>query len=367
MAAGSLPTPQDRRDGYNHSVNRVPVVIATPVEAELVARLRDVDGRLDVLFEPDLLPPPRFPSDHRGALDFRRSPAEEERFSRLVGGAEVLYGIPGETPAGLAWAVRTAPGLRFVQATAAGAGEQVRAAALTATELERVAIASASGVHAVPLAEWSLLGLLAFTKGLPRLRRDAAARQWGHYPVDELRGRTLLVVGVGEIGAEVARLASAFGMRVLGVKRDTNEAVAHVESLHPPEAIDDLVPAADAIVITLPLTDETRGLVGRRTIGRMRDGAIVVNVGRGAVIDEEALIEALESGKLAGAALDVFAEEPLPETSPLWALDNVIVSPHTSALSWHENERIVELFADNLGRYLRGDELRSRVRTSVFY
>ena len=120
-------------------------------------------------------------------------------------------------------------------------------------------------------------------------------------------------------------------------------------------------------MITLPLTEETRGLISRRTIGRMCDGAIVVNVGRGGVIDEEALVEALAAGKLAGAALDVFAEEPLPPTSPLWELENVIVSPHTSALSWHENERIVELFADNLRRYLDGGELRSRVRTSVFY
>ncbi len=345
----------------------VPVVIATPVEADLVERLRTVDERLDVQFEPQLLPPPRFPSDHRGAIDFTRPPADEERFRGLVAGAEILYGIPGDTPDGLAWAVRGAPGLRFVQATAAGAGEQVRAASLTAAELDRVAIASASGVHAVPLAEWSLLGVLAFTKGLPRLRRDAAARRWDHYPVAELRGGTLLVIGVGEIGAEVARLASAFGMRVLGVKRDLLEPVAHVERLHPPEAIDDLVGEADAIVITLPLTNETRGLISRRTIDRMRDGAIVVNVGRGGVIDEQALIQALVAGRLAGAALDVFAEEPLPAASPLWGLENVIVSPHTSALSWHENERIVELFADNLGRYLRGEELRSRVRTSLFY
>jgi phosphoglycerate dehydrogenase-like enzyme len=348
-------------------VERVPLVIATPVEPELVARLHDVDERLDIHFEPELLPPPRYPSDHRGDPGFERPPAEQGRFRSLVERAEVLYGIPGDTPQGITWAIRTAPGLRFVQATSAGAGEQVRAANLSAAELDRVAIASASGVHAVPLAEWSLFGLLAFTKGLPRLERDAAERRWDHYPADELRGRTVLVLGVGEIGAEVARLASAFGMRVLGVKRDLAEPVAHVEALYPPSAIDELVTEADAVVITLPLTEETRGLIGRRTIGRMRDGAIVVNVGRGGVLDEDALVEALATGRLAGAALDVFAEEPLPETSPLWELENVILSPHTAALSWHENERIVELFADNLRRYLDGDELRSRVRTSVFY
>ncbi|MDX6475967.1 MAG: hypothetical protein QOH95_1478 [Gaiellaceae bacterium] len=342
-------------------------MIATPLEPELVVRLRSVDDRLDVLFEPELLPPPRYPSDHRGAADFQRTPEQAERFAGLLAGAEVLYGIPGDDPSGLVQAVRSAPGLRFVQATAAGAGQQVRAAGLTPQELQRVAIASASGVHAVPLAEWSILGLLAFTKGLPRLRRDTAGRRWDHYPVDELRGKTVLVVGVGAIGLEVARLASAFGMRVLGVKRHADGEVPHVESVHPPEQLRELVGEADAVVITLPLTDETRGLVDRETIERMRDGAIVVNVGRGAVVDEDALVDALRTGKLAGAALDVFAEEPLPGTSPLWELENVIVSPHTAALSWHENERIVELFAENLRRYLRGDELLSLVRATVFY
>jgi phosphoglycerate dehydrogenase-like enzyme len=348
-------------------VERVRVVIGSPLEPELVEQLRAVDERLDVQFEPDLLATPRYPSDHQGAEGFTRTPEQEERFTELVVGAEVLFGVPADSPQRLAWAIRSAPGLRFVQATSAGAGQQVRRAELTADELERVAISSASGVHAVPLAEWSIFGLLAFTKQLPRLRRDATERRWDHYPLDELRGKTLLVIGVGAIGLEVARLASAFGMRVLGVKRNADEQLPHVESVHPPEELRELVGDAHAIVVTLPLTDETRGLIDRETIGRMRDGAIFVNVGRGKVVDEDALIEALRSGKLAGAALDVTAKEPLPSDSPLWELENVILSPHTAALSWHENERIVDLFAENLRRYLRGDELLSRVRTSLFY
>jgi phosphoglycerate dehydrogenase-like enzyme len=342
-------------------------VIASPLEAELVDQVRAVDERLDVQFEPELLPPPRYPSDHHGDESFRRTPGQEARFTALVAGAEVLFGIPAESPERLAWAVRSAPGLRFVQATAAGAGQQVRRAQLTADELERVAISSASGVHAVPLAEWSIFGLLAFTKALPRLRRDALTHHWGHYPVDELRGRTVVVVGVGAIGLEVARLASAFGMHVVGVKRHADVELPNVESVHPPERLRELVGDAHAVVVTLPLTDETRGLIDRETIDRMRDGAIFVNVGRGKVVDEEALIDALRSGKLAGAALDVTAKEPLPADSPLWELENVILSPHTAALSWHENERIGVLVAENLRRYLRGDELLSRVRTSAFY
>ena len=120
-------------------------------------------------------------------------------------------------------------------------------------------------------------------------------------------------------------------------------------------------------MITLPLTAETRGLIDRRRIELMKPGAILVNIGRGPVVDEDALVDALRSGPLRGAALDVYATEPLPADSPLWELDNVILSPHTAAQSVKENERIVELFADNLRRYLAGEELRSRIRTDLFY
>jgi glyoxylate/hydroxypyruvate reductase A len=199
-----------------------------------------------------------------------------------------------------------------------------------------------------------MFGVLALTKGLPRLDADKRARRWAHYPVDEVRGTTVLIAGLGEIGREVARLAEAFGMNVLSTRRTEGD-------------LDQLLPRADSLVITLPLTDETRGMFDRRRIGLMKRGAIFVNIGRGPVVDEQALIDALRSGHLRGAALDVFATEPLPTDSPLWELENVILSPHTAAQSIHENERIVELFADNLCRYLAGEELRSRIRTDVFY
>ena len=333
----------------------VPVVIATPLEPELVERLRAVDERLDVRFEPDLLPPPRYPCDHIGPPEWRRTEEQQRRVTELVAGAEVLFGFPREDPEQIAWAVRTAPNLRFVQGVYAGAGQQLAEAGLTAEEIERIQWTSSSGVHATPLAEWSIFGILAFAKGLPAIQRDQRARAWReHFPVPELRGTTVLVVGLGAIGREVARLAEAFGMSVLTVRRSEGD-------------LDELLPRADSIVVTLPLTDETRGLITRERIASMRPGATFVNVGRGAVVDEEALVDALRSGHLRGAALDVFAEEPLPPESPLWELDNVILSPHTAALSIHENERIVELFAENLRRYLAGEELVSRIRTSVFY
>ena len=332
----------------------VTVVVATPLEPELVERLRHVDPRLEVLFEPDLLPPARYPCDHAGDPSFRRTAEQERRFEALLGRAEVLLGFPGEDPRQLAEALRSAPRLRFVQAMYAGAGQQVEMARLPRAELERIVWTSSSGVHATPLAEWSLLGILALTRELPRLLADQHERRWNRRPVEEVRGKTLLVVGLGAIGREVARLGEALGMHVLSLTRTSGD-------------LDELLPQADAVVLTLPLTAETHGLLDRRRIGSMRRGSILVNVGRGAVLDEEALVDALRERRLLGAVLDVFVHEPLPPESPLWELDNVILSPHMAALSVHENERIVDLFADNLRRYLAGEELRSRIRTDLFY
>jgi len=212
---------------------RVVVVIATPLEDELVALVRAVDDRLDVLFEPDLLPPPRFPCDHRGIDGFRRTEEQERRWLAMLGRAEVLFGLPGDSGEGLAEVVRANVGLAWVQATAGGAGEQVEAAGLTDEELTRVRITSASGVHARPLAEFVMFGLLAFTKDLPRLLADTKERRWEHRPVAELVGRTVLVVGLGSIGTEVARLAKAFGMHVIAVNRSGGTDVDVVDEVRP--------------------------------------------------------------------------------------------------------------------------------------
>jgi phosphoglycerate dehydrogenase-like enzyme len=343
------------------------VAIATPIDPELVEQIRAVAEGVEVLYEPDLLPTVRYPGDHRGVEGFTRDADGERRWQEMLQSAGVLLGLPGDSPEGLAAVVRSNPGLRWVQGTAAGTGEQVKAAGLTSEELERVTFTSASGVHVGPLAEFCLLGLLLFTKGVPRLRTDQQAHHWDHYPVAELRGSTLLVLGLGAIGTEVARLAKALGMRTIGVNRRGVSDSPHVDETHPPEHLLDLLGVADALVATLPLTEETRGMLDAEAIGRMKPGAILIDAGRGGVIDEPALVVALREKRLKGAALEVFATEPLPTDSPLWDLPNVLISPHTAALSVHENERIDALFIENLRRYLRGDELLSRVDPELFY
>jgi phosphoglycerate dehydrogenase-like enzyme len=344
----------------------VEVLIATPLRPEMAERIAAEEG-VELTYLSELLPTERWSNDGtgEGGVAF-----DDPRWSEAMGRAEVVWGIPEGTGEGLADLLRRAPRLEWVQARNAGAGEQLREALeLAPEEARRVTVTTSSGVHAGPLAEFALFGLLAFAKDLPTLLADQRARHWrsDQRPVGELRDRTLLIVGLGEIGSETARLAQAFGMRVLAVKRNASGSVPHVDELHPASELPALVTQADAIVVTLPLTDATRGLLDADTLAAVKPVAVLVNVGRGAVVDEAALVERLQDGTLAGAALDVFAEEPLPRDSPLWGLDNVIVSPHNVALVEAEEERVVDLFIDNLRRRRAGEPLRNELDPEVLY
>jgi phosphoglycerate dehydrogenase-like enzyme len=365
-------------------VQQVRVMIATPLEKELAERVAAADPRVELLFDPELLPPARYPGDHAGDPEFRRDPDGEAHWRVMLDRAEVLFGIPGDSGEALAELLSGAhPALRWVHATSAGAGELVRRAGVDRKDLARVAVTTSSGVHAVPLAEFAVLGLLAIAKDLPGLAAAQRARSWPtvRRPLRELRGQTLVLVGLGEIGREVARLGKALGMHTVGVRRSaggvrgtpggspggSGAPPPFTDEVHGADRLPELAGRADAMVVSLPLTDQTAGLLDRATIERLPPTCIFVNVGRGGVVDEAALVDALRERRLAGAVLDVFATEPLPPDSPLWTLPNVLVSPHAAALSEHENRRIVELFVANLRRFLAGEPLANRVEPGVWY
>lgn len=343
------------------------VVVATPLPPELCAFIERAEPRIDLTYDQSLLPPERWPGDFAGDPAFVRTPRQQERFRALIDSADVLYGIPDVRPAELTRTVRANPRLRWVQAMAAGAGSTVKAARLTSDELRRVTFTTGAGVHARPLAEFALFGLLAGAKDLPRLFSQQSRREWpGRRPMGQLCEQTVLIVGMGGIGREVARMATALGARVLGINRSP-VTVDGVEMIGAPDSLTELAGTADAIVNTLPGTDETHGLISAKVLANLRPGATVVSVGRGTVMDEQALVDALRTGQVGFAALDVFAVEPLPSDSPLWDLPNVLISPHTAANSPFEERRLAELFLDNAGRYLDGTPLRNVMDTVAFY
>jgi phosphoglycerate dehydrogenase-like enzyme len=341
------------------------VVITSYFEEEHIRRMREVDGRLRILYREDLVPPPRWPGDHAGPEDWERTPEGEEEFLAMLGEAEVLYDFPRGHLEDL---VRVAPKLRWVQGSMAGAGEVAQKAGLEETD---VVVTTASGIYSGPLAEFVLMAMLQHAKDLDRLRRDKAGKVWRQGTTGTLERKTLCVVGTGSIGRAIAERARPFGMRVVGVKRTVREddaAWQYADELYATADLHSALGEADYVAFTLPGTPETRRLLDAEAIAAIKPGAYFANVGRGSVVDEAALVEALESGHLSGAALDVFEVEPLPEESPLWTLDNVIVSAHTTdVVPDLINASQTDLFCENLRRYLAGDELLNVLDKRLLY
>jgi phosphoglycerate dehydrogenase-like enzyme len=346
---------------------RLRLVLATPLSEDLCRLVEQREPRIDLIRDQSLMPPQRHAGDHHGDPAFVRTPEQQARFEAMIDSAEALYGLPEESSAQLARTVAANPNLRWVHTTPAGGGSQVYNANLPAAALERIIFTQSGGVHAEPLAEFALLGVLAGIKSLPRLQAAQARGEWAdRQTVDVMSSQTIVVVGLGGIGRVTAEKFALLGARVIGVHRRPVE-VPGVSEVVPVERLADVAAQADAIVMTLPGTKSTENMLSREVLARLRPGTTVVNVGRGTTIDEDALVEALNDGRVGYAALDVFRVEPLPPESPLWAHPRVLVSPHTSALHRGEDRLIAELVAENATRLLDGREMVNRVNTVEFY
>ena len=373
MFSFSNPTPAETDiDTESESVTQPPesaltVAVATPLSEELCRLIEIREPRLRLLRDQALLPPMRWPGDHGGDPAFVRSPRQQSAFETLVDSADALYGIPDESPAALARTVSANSRLRWVHTMAAGGGGQVKAARLSEADLERLILTSSAGVHARSLAEFAVFGVLAGAKNLPRLQALKDARQWSdRWMMGQVSEQTVLVVGLGSIGRAAAQALAAFGARVWGTSR-SDKPVKHVERIIHPSGLAEVVGEVDAIVVTLPGTDSTEKLVSDEVLTRLSAGTTFVSIGRGTVIDEEALISALQDGRVGFAALDVFAVEPLSSDSMLWQLPNVVISPHTAALTSAEDRLIAELFAENATRLIDGRHVMNLINKREFY
>lgn len=329
------------------------VLIASPLEPENASRIAAADPRVNLLYEPDLLPVPRYPSDHLGTprnLDA----AAMHRWACLRRAADVSFDFDWQAPGQI---LANSPRLRWIQGTSAGIGGLLNRTGLVTSP---IVFTTAAGVHGVPLAEFALLGLLHFAKDVPRLARWQDSRHWQRHATSLLRGSRVLLVGLGGVGREVARLLDAVGVVVCGAGLPGRSyQVPGVREYVTDTRIGEVLGGVDALILACPLTKRTRHLIGRREFALMRPGAVVVNLSRGGVVDERALIDALAEGRVAGACLDVFETEPLPPSSPLWAMENVIISPHSASAVAGENRLLTDLFIDNIGRWLAGQPLRN--------
>ena len=226
-----------------------------------------------------------------------------------------------------------------------------------------VVLTNSTGIHGESVGETVVGYMLTFARRLHVYGRNQREHVWEHPPWDEpftLRGRSVCVVGLGTLGRGIASRAAALEMRVTGVKR-TVEAVPDVTRVYPNEDLLEAVEGADFVALACPLTDETHHLVDEEVLARMDEGTYLINVARGSVVDEPALVEALEGGEIAGAALDVFEEEPLPRDSPLWDMEEVLVTPHRAAATWEYYQLVGDLVRENVERTARGEEMVNRV------
>jgi phosphoglycerate dehydrogenase-like enzyme len=220
-------------------------------------------------------------------------------------------------------------------------------------------LTNSSGIHAQPIGEHVLGALLHFERRFDRAVTQQHEREWDRFGAGELADRTVAVVGVGAIGTRVVELCEAVGAETLGVKRDPTDAPEALADCVTPDRLHEALERADCAVLACPLTEETRGMIDAGALAALGEG-VLVNIARGEVVDEDALVDALDAGELRGAALDVFAEEPLPEDSPLWGFEEVLVTPHVAGTTPHYWERAADQFAENYRRYAAGEELENR-------
>lgn len=333
------------------------VVVLTSLPDALLQRIVSLDQRLEVADAAALLL-----NEIPAALRPGQSPppvrVEGRELDDLLAEAEVVLAAR-RLPADLAF---RAPRLRWVQLPMAGV-EWVKNTDLWSSP--KIAITGAAGINATQVAEYVLMAMLALAKDLPRMLASKGRRQWDRFDLGQLRGKTLGIVGYGAIGQEAGRLAGAFGMNVLATKR-------RIEPGAPPwvlpvQQLDRLLRESDYVLLSVPATPETSGMIGPEQLAAMRPTAYLVNISRGSVVDEAALIEALRAGRLAGAALDVFRTEPLPADSSLWEMPNVLISAHIAGLFEQYDAAVVDLFAANMRRYLDGQPLVNQVDRRAGY
>ncbi len=284
---------------------------------------------------------------------------DKEQLPDAVHDADILI-VSWRLPAG---AIASAGSLKWIHSIGAGVD-----GILTPDVLEsKVVVTSSSGIHREPISEHVLAFMLSFVRSFHTFARQQMRKEWKRAELRELAGKTLGIIGLGEIGSEIAMKAKVFRMRVLAVKRTPGEKPTSVDELWTQDRLKDLLGNSDFVVLSLPLTPETRGFIGEPELRAMRKSAYFINISRGKIVQEAKLIQALREEWIAGAGLDVFEEEPLPANSPLWEIPNVIITPHVAGSNPQYTERAMAIFEENLKRFLKGDELLNLVDKRLGY
>jgi phosphoglycerate dehydrogenase-like enzyme len=339
------------------------VFIATPLEPEYAQRIAELDPRIELIHRPELLGPSEYPGDHFGA-PIQRTPEQQAEWEACLAQAHVLWDFDRDRPTEVP---DLAPNLKLLFHTSSGIAGWLSISGLIDSD---VLVTNAAGIHVVPMAEWAMFAMMYFAKNVRRIQMSQRLHHWDkRFCPGELHGATLALVGFGAVGSEIARRAHQSGMRVLVHRRRADEPLppdVPVE-LFPRDRLLDMLSQADYVVLIVASTPETLGMIGRYELEALPPSAVLINLARGAIVDQEELIAALENNWIAGAALDVFEPEPLEPDSILWDLPNVLVTSHAISHSEQENERLTTLFCNILRAYLDGDPIPNLVDKQLGY
>ncbi|MBI2767847.1 MAG: D-2-hydroxyacid dehydrogenase [Chloroflexi bacterium] len=329
----------------------IPVAITFKLDPAILREIEAVDPRVRIVDFPALVLRP----------GMELSEDDQRKAKEVLAEVEILFG-PGNFPVEF---IDAAPNLRWFQVINTGVDRLAKDGLLT----RQFVVTNVSGLAAVAIAEYCIGTMLMLVKGLHKSVRDQAAHSWDFRFTGELKGKTCGIEGMGAIGRELAKRARAFGMRVVATRRTVaaGDTDPDCDELMPYSDLDRLLAESDYIVLCVPLTDETRGLIGAAELAKMKPAASLVNIARGQVVDQDALIAALRDGTIAAAVLDVVDPEPLPADSPLWDMPNVIITPHVSGAVEGYGHRAAELFIANLRRYVGGQPLENIVDPVLAY
>ena len=330
------------------------ILIASPLEEIYVEKIKSSSkGKFNVIFDTELLPPIRYIADHTGKENFIHTQTQKKKWNNYIEKAEILWDFPfnlGKKNN----KIQIPKNVKWIQTTSSGVGQRVKKINFLNP---KTIITTARGIHAKPLTEFVFLSILNFYKNKEFLDISKTEKSWRRYCGIGIERKSIGIIGAGGIGKQIIKLAKAFDMKTMVLKSpySSEKNVIFVDEVFEFNQLQEMLKKTDVLVLCAPHTSQTENIINKEAFEACKDEMILINISRGNLIDEEELISALKTKKIAFAALDVFKIEPLPKESPLWSLDNVLISPHSASTVENENELITDIFCQNLNHYMNGD------------
>ena len=340
------------------------LLIASFIEKNHVDSIKEKFPDIEIIYRIDLIDKPRYKSDHIGYPYIKNSFAQKDWLS-LVEKADIIFGFDKNLDPNLDLYAKR---VKWIQATSSGVGEYLRENKYL-VKMPNTKFTTAKGVHAKPLAEFCIMVILMWSKNYFKTELLKSRKIWERFSTNDISNQIVGIVGVGAIGGEIAKYCKYFNMNVFGIKNKkvSNATTIYIDKFFDKTDLLEMAKLVDYLILVAPQTSETNEIVNSKIFDVMKTSSYIINIGRGSLINENHLISAIENNNISGAALDVFAKEPLPPDSKLWSLENLILFPHSASTTYDENKRIVSLFCKNIELFMNDKPLINQFNRKTLY